>query len=183
MTRKAAISNRGWCRYAGGQSFEIFQNLGSGSQGCKLDGGLLAEAAAVLRRAADEGADILFFNKFGQAEIENRGLNGEYLAAVSAGIPVITAVCRKYLDGWRQFCGGEGTELPPDSQAAAAWARASRSESTAMKPLSRRGLLRGLAACCSRAAVPSGRKRKTRLRCRIRSRSVRTAAFIQLRPA
>ena len=109
---------------ADGQSFEIFQQLGSGSQGCKLDGGLLAEAAVVLRRAADEGADILFFNKFGHAEIENRGLNAEYLAAVSVGIPVLTAVCRKYLDDWRQFCGGAGDELPPKPEAASAWARA-----------------------------------------------------------
>lgn len=109
---------------ADGQSFEIFQQLGSGSQGCKLDGRLLAEAASVLRRAADEGADILFFNKFGHAEIENRGLNAEYLAAASAGIPVLTAVCRKYLDDWRQFCGGSGDELPPEPEAASAWARA-----------------------------------------------------------
>ena len=109
---------------ADGVEFDIFQNLGSGSTGCKLDDGRLAAAGAAVREAVRSRADLVFVNKFGHAEIENRGLNAEYLAAVSAGIPVLTAVCRKYLDDWRQFCGGAGDELPPAAEAASAWARA-----------------------------------------------------------
>lgn len=108
---------------ADGQSYAIFQNLGSGSSGCKLDGRLLAEAAMVLRRAVDDGVELLFINKFGHVEIENRGLNDEYLAAAAAGIPVLTAVHRKYLADWQRFCGGEGVELPADAQAVSAWAQ------------------------------------------------------------
>ena len=108
---------------ADGSRYPIFQNLGSGSSGCKLDSRLLAAAATVLQRAVDDEADVLFINKFGHVEIENHGLNDEYLAAAAAGIPVLTAVHRKYLADWQRFCGGEGVELPADAQAVSAWAQ------------------------------------------------------------
>ncbi|MBH5328467.1 DUF2478 domain-containing protein [Eikenella sp. S3360] len=108
---------------ADGAEFPIFQNLGSGSSGCKLDGGKLAEAGAAVREAVQARADLVFINKFGHAEIENRGLLAEYLAAAAAGIPVLTTVHTKYLPEWRDFCGGEGAELPADSAAVIAWAR------------------------------------------------------------
>ena len=109
---------------ADGQSFGIFQQLGSGSQGCKLDGRLLAEAASVAAPRCRRRRGHPVFQQIRPRRNRNRGLNAEYLAAVSAGIPVLTAVCRKYLDDWRQFCGGSGDELPPEPEAASAWARA-----------------------------------------------------------
>ena len=110
---------------ADGVAFDIFQNLGSGSTGCKLDDGRLAAAGAAVREAVRSHADLVFVNKFGHAEIENRGLLAEYLAA-AAGIPVLTCLHRNYLADWRDFCGGEGVELAvdADADAAAAWALA-----------------------------------------------------------
>ena len=67
---------------------------------------------------------MVFINKFGHAEIENRGLLAEYLAAAAAGIPVLTCLHRNHLADWRDFCGGEGVELAVDADAAAAWALA-----------------------------------------------------------
>ena len=108
--------------------FSIFQNLGSGSSGCKLDGGRLAAAGAVVRDAVQAQADLVFINKFGHAEIENRGLLAEYLAAAAAGIPVLTTLPCAYLNDWRNFCGGEGVELAADADAITAWALAAIAE-------------------------------------------------------
>ena len=94
------------------------------STGCKLDDGRLTAAGAAVREAVRSRADLVFVNKFGHAEIENRGLLAEYLAAAAAGIPVLTCLHRNYLADWRDFCGGEGVELAVDADAAAAWALA-----------------------------------------------------------
>lgn len=77
-----------------------------------------------MREAVRSRADLVFVNKFGHAEIENRGLLAEYLAAAAAGIPVLTCLHRNYLADWRDFCGGEGVELAVDADTAAAWALA-----------------------------------------------------------
>lgn len=113
---------------ADGVEFSIFQNLGSGSSGCKLDGGRLAAAGAVVRDAVQAQADLVFINKFGHAEIENRGLLAEYLAAAATGIPVLTTLPCAYLNDWRNFCGGEGVELAADADAITAWALAAIAE-------------------------------------------------------
>lgn len=106
---------------ADGRRFPIFQNLGRHADGCKLDSGALATAGSVIREAIEEGVDLVVINKFGHAEINNRGLLSEYLAAVSCGIPVLTTLHSKYLPDWRSFSGGLGGELPADSDAILAW--------------------------------------------------------------
>lgn len=113
---------------ADGVEFSIFQNLGSGSSGCKLDGGRLAAAGASVRDAIQTHADLVFINKFGHAEIENRGLLAEYLAAAAAGIPVLTTLPCDYLNDWRNFCGGEGVELAADTYTITTWALAAIAE-------------------------------------------------------
>lgn len=112
-----------------GRRFSIFQNLGSGAAGCKLDAGALTAAGSVIREAVADGADLVAINKFGHAEIENRGLLSEYLAAVSLGLPVLTTVHSKYLPDWRHFSGSLGGELPADADAVVTWARQALSRS------------------------------------------------------
>ena len=82
---------------ADGRCFPIFQNLGRNADGCKLDSGALATAGSVIREAIEEGVDLVVINKFGHAEIDNRGLLSEYLAAISCGIPILTTLHSKYL--------------------------------------------------------------------------------------
>lgn len=113
---------------ADGAEFAIFQDLGSGSTGCKLDGGRLAAASAAVHDAVQVHADLVFINKFGHAEIENCGLLDEYIAAAAAGIPVLTTLPHAYLEDWRNFCGGEGVELAADAPAITAWALAAIAE-------------------------------------------------------
>ena len=114
---------------ADGRRFPIFQNLGRHADGCKLDSGALATAGSVIREAIEEGVDLVVINKFGHAEINNRGLLSEYLAAVSCGIPVLTTLHSKYLLDWRSFSGGQGGELPADSDAVLAWVNQSGNRS------------------------------------------------------
>ncbi|WP_255265277.1 DUF2478 domain-containing protein [Neisseria sicca] len=88
-------SNSELASVADNRRFSIFQNLGNHSSGCKLDAGALAAAGSVIREAIAEGTDLVVINKFGHAEIDNRGLLSEYLAAISSGIPVLTTLQSK----------------------------------------------------------------------------------------
>ena len=63
------------------QRYPITQDLGPGSAACALDPGLMADAAQVMRRIADEGADLAIFNRFGALEAEGGGLAAEMLEA------------------------------------------------------------------------------------------------------
>ena len=110
---------------ADGRCFPIFQNLGRNADGCKLDSGALATAGSVIREAIEEGVDLVVINKFGHAEIDNRGLLSEYLTAISSGIPVLTTLHSKYLPDWRSFSGGVSGELPADTDTVLDWIKRS----------------------------------------------------------
>ena len=101
--------------------YPISQDLGAGSTSCSLDPGLLAEAGGVMRRIAEEGADLAIFNRFGTREAEGGGMADEMLALMSRGMPVLTVVPQKHLDDWRHFTGGLASELPADAAALDAW--------------------------------------------------------------
>lgn len=104
-----------------GDVFVISQNLGRDSRGCTLDLGGLAEAGKVLRHALDEQPDLVFVNRFGYAETQGRGLNQEFAQLISAGIPVLTLVSEKYLEGWQAFSAGLAQILPLERNAIEQW--------------------------------------------------------------
>lgn len=99
----------------------ISQNLGQGSESCCLDPAGLAEAAGLLRRAIDDRVDLLIANKFAGSEIEGRGLAPDIFEALSEGIPVLTLVSDRYLDGWRALAGDIGDVLEPTMDAVEGW--------------------------------------------------------------
>lgn len=104
-----------------GETFVISQNLGRDSRGCTLDMGGLANAGKVLRQALHEQPDLVFINRFGYGETQGRGLNDEFSQLISAGIPVLTLVSEKYLDGWHTFSAGLAQTLPLERQAIEQW--------------------------------------------------------------
>lgn len=104
-----------------GMRMSISQQLGSGSAGCRLETGALAEAALRMRQALDSGPQLAVFNKFGAQEAAGAGLRDEIAAAVLAGIPVLVPVRERFLPEWSDFTGGEFTRLDCHTPAALAW--------------------------------------------------------------
>lgn len=104
-----------------GPEMTIRQELGSGAQGCRLDGGALeAVVAAVRPRLA--GADILIVNKFGKLEAVGRGFVPLIAEAVERGMPVLVGVNGLSLAEFLAFAEGIAEPLPASPEAAAAWA-------------------------------------------------------------
>lgn len=111
-----------------GEIFVISQYLGRDSRGCSLDMGGLGAAGEVLRRVLVEAnagnvPDLVFINRFGHGETQGRGLSQEFAELISAGIPVLTLVSEKYLDGWLQFAAGMAETLPLQRTAIEQWLR------------------------------------------------------------
>ncbi len=104
-----------------GETFVISQNLGRDSRGCNLDMGGLAGAGKVLRQALDEQPDLVFVNRFGYGETQGRGLSQEFAQLISAGIPVLTLVSEKYLDGWHAFSADLAQTLPLKREVIEQW--------------------------------------------------------------
>lgn len=105
-----------------GKILKISQDLGSEAQSCILDPGALAEASAMLRLAMDNDVDLLVGNRFGEQEINGRGLRAEFTDAAMAGFVVLTAVQSRHVDGWTEFGGGYAATLEPSAQAVIDWA-------------------------------------------------------------
>ncbi|AYH45369.1 DUF2478 domain-containing protein [Azoarcus sp. DN11] len=98
---------------ATGERFPLSQDLGSGSEACRLDPDALAHAAMAVRAALERGTELVFINKFGAQEAGGSGLRAEMAMAVTSGVPVITAVGERFLDAWRHFTGGSTALLDP----------------------------------------------------------------------
>lgn len=108
---------------ASGERFPLSQDLGSGSEACRLDPDALAHAAVAVRGALAQGAELVFINKFGAQEVGGSGLRSEMAMAVTSGVPVITAVGERFLAEWQHFTGGHSTLLEPRVDDILAWWR------------------------------------------------------------
>lgn len=107
-----------------GQRMGLSQDLGSGSNACRLDPNAMADAAALIKQGINEGAQLAIFNKFGAQEAGGDGLRAEMIDAVVAGIPLITAVPERFTSEWTEFTGGESTALPMNADALLEWWKA-----------------------------------------------------------
>jgi hypothetical protein len=104
-----------------GEAFNIWDERGTGPRGCRLDEKALPDAEPAVRAAIREGADLIVINRFGRAESLGRGLLDCFMAALDAGIPVLTSVRAPYDHAWRAFHGGLGNELTPEPNDLLAW--------------------------------------------------------------
>lgn len=124
VTKKEA---RGACRSLGlrdlssGQIIAISQNLGSGSISCNLDAAGLAEACAAIERAIATGAEVVVLSKFGKQEAARAGLADAFRAAVSAQLPIVTAVSPALADAWGAFAGPLSEFIEARAAALDAW--------------------------------------------------------------
>lgn len=106
---------------ASGTATEISQNLGSQAQGCRLDTSRLAEFGMLLGGKSADDVDLLILNKFGKAEADGHGLRSNFVRAIEAGIPILTAVRPPYDQAWLGFHEGLAVELAADLELARAW--------------------------------------------------------------
>lgn len=104
-----------------GGIFEIFQDLGEGSQACCLDVSCLADAAATLRAALRDRPELVVVNRYGRQEAGGGGFAQEFLALMAEEIPVLTIVAEEFLEDWRRFTGGLSAELRADAAQLRAW--------------------------------------------------------------
>lgn len=96
---------------ATGDIIPLCQDLGPGSNACRLDPAGLAEASARLRKAAARESELLFVSRFGKQEAAGQGFRDEFAFAVEAGRTTLTAVRRGLVHNWLDFTGGVGTLL------------------------------------------------------------------------
>lgn len=97
------------------------QDLGAGSDACRLDDAALDQIAANIEFSLHDGVDILILNKFGKQEAEGRGLRGAIAKAVELGIPVVIGLNAARIQSWCEFCGSTDTVFDTDDTAVDDW--------------------------------------------------------------
>jgi hypothetical protein len=104
-----------------GRQIDLMQDLGSCSEGCRLDTGALAEAAGLLAQSLASAPDLLLISRFGRAEIEGGGFLAEIGAAACAGTPTLIGLSAKREADWRAFAGEFAETLPFSLETLLAW--------------------------------------------------------------
>lgn len=106
---------------ASGDRFSLSQELGRGSEACRLDPAALAHASTLVRHSIAQGAELIIFNKFSTQEATGSGLRAEMGEVAVHGIPLLTAVGHRFLGAWHEFTGGAGVLLEPSVDSVLAW--------------------------------------------------------------
>ena len=104
-----------------GEAFDIWEDRGVCSQGCRLDEQGLVLASAAIERAIEDKVDLIIVNRFGRAESLGRGLLDHVISALDAHIPVLTAVREPYDEAWARFHGGLAADLANNYAAICGW--------------------------------------------------------------
>lgn len=117
-TRRSTVIRK----IADGLSYPVFQNLGAGATGCAMDPHGISLASEAVLREIEAGCDLVVVSKFGKLEAASgAGFVPVFIAAMDAGIPIITSVSPKYADAWADFAGPYAQQLPADAEAIDAW--------------------------------------------------------------
>lgn len=106
---------------ARGTRYPITQNLGEHAEACRIDTASLAEASCVYRRIAEEGADLVIFNRFSSLEAQGQGFSAEMLQLMSQGLASLSIVPERHIAAWHEFTGHVAIELPATRVALEAW--------------------------------------------------------------
>jgi hypothetical protein len=102
----------------------LSEDRGKESSGCRLDRGILTEAAGLLLSALEDKPDILVLNKFGKVEAEGEGLRDALAKAVELGVPIVVGVPFRNIDQWRIFAGDMAEECQVDPSCVRSWLEA-----------------------------------------------------------
>jgi hypothetical protein len=104
-----------------GPVIQITQNLGTGSDACRLDPGAIANAVSSVENSPLEGADMFILNKFGPEEAAGRGFCAVIGAALDRGVPVLVGVGGASKAAFEAFADGLAVALPAELPAILEW--------------------------------------------------------------
>ncbi|MBZ0130303.1 MAG: DUF2478 domain-containing protein [Rhodobacteraceae bacterium] len=104
-----------------GPVIKITQDLGEGSDACRLNPAAIAEAVANVENGALADARMFLLNKFGPEEVEGRGFRGVIGKALELEIPVLVGVSNASRKEFEAFADGLAEALPADSDAIRDW--------------------------------------------------------------
>ncbi len=106
-----------------GPIIQITQNLGAGSDACRLDPGAIANAVSAVEGGSLEHVDLFVLNKFGPEEAAGRGFCNVIGKAVEHDIPVLVGVGKGSLDSFAEFAQGLAETIPPVENSILKWCR------------------------------------------------------------
>ena len=92
------------------------------TQSCSLDPAALEDAAGRVAATLGPGIELVIVNRFGKQEVLGCGLRSVIEQAVSAGIPVLTALCETHLAQWIAFAGDDWLKLDLSKDCILSWA-------------------------------------------------------------
>jgi len=104
-----------------GPEIKITQNLGEGSDACRLDPGAIATAVSNVDSNPNNNADLFILNKFGPEEASGRGFVFAIGKALEHGIPVLVGVGPANQAAFDTFAGGLAETLPDELDAILQW--------------------------------------------------------------
>ena len=107
-----------------GPEIKITQNLGKGSDACRLDPSAISDAVTKVETGPMEGADLFILNKFGPEEAAGRGFCAMIGAALEHDIPVLIGVGTGSKDAFVRFAGAIQVATLADKQAIRDWLHA-----------------------------------------------------------
>ncbi len=105
-----------------GVSYAVFQDLGAGASGCALDPASVVSAGEAVRAGIARGCDLVILSKFGKMEsLGGSGLVPAFVAAMEAGVPILTSAAPKWADAWAAFASPLFVTLPAEEEAIEQW--------------------------------------------------------------
>lgn len=104
-----------------GPVVKITQDLGAGSDACRLDPGAIADAVSHVEAGPIDKADLFILNKFGPEEAAGRGFVSAIGRALDEGVPVLVGVGASGRNAFDTFAGGLAQTLPDNAKAIHDW--------------------------------------------------------------
>ncbi len=104
-----------------GPEVKITQDLGDGSDACRLDPSAIANAVSIVEAGPSEKADLFILNKFGPEEASGRGFVSAIGKALDQGVPVLVGVGAGNRNAFGEFADGLAETLPDDLDALLDW--------------------------------------------------------------
>ena len=104
-----------------GEVIPITQDLGKGSDACKLNPSAIAHAVAQVEAQPLDDVQMFILNKFGPEEARGRGFCNAIAAALAADIPVLVGVGGPSREAFDSFVDNLAEDLSPNANTIRDW--------------------------------------------------------------